>query len=337
MDCSVRRMINPLKYIVKRKMGLVLGSGGAKGMAHVAVIECLRDMEIPIHMIVGSSIGSVIGALYCCGSLDRFKSDVLKLDKRGLISFFDPVFPRSGFVQGNSMMDLLGRYIPDGTMIEDLPIPLAVCATEYESGMTVVFRSGRLMDALRASISIPGIMVPVRFRGSLLLDGGVANPLPVNIIEKMGAGIIVAVNLHPGVGSRRLRSFVKSEMHRFKLMMDAEEISPIDNETPVQKVKEKEGRRWLETVAHWLRTERIKRPRDEMPSIIDVMSKSFDIMEYVNTMLMLKYHRPTVLIEPEVFNYGTFDFNRSGEILIEGERACRRARGTLLRRVKLWV
>ncbi len=329
-------MINPLKYIVNRKVGLVLGSGGAKGIAHAAVVHCLSSMGIPIHMIAGSSIGAVVGALYCCGTLERFKNDMLKLDKRDLMSFFDPVFPRSGFVQGNKFMELLRDYIPEGTLIEDLPIPLAVCATEYESGMSMVFRRGNLLDAIRASISIPGIMVPVQYKGTLLLDGGVANPLPVNIMQEMGAGITIAVNLHPRLGSGRLRTFVKSEMCRFNLTLDADEVEPLKDQA-LDRPERPEGSRWLTTIAYWLGTERTRATRKEMPSIIDVMSKSIDIMEYVNTMLMLKYNRPTVLIEPDVLRFATFDFNKSREILEEGVKACDRIRGKLKRRVLIWV
>ena len=330
-------MYNPLKYIVPRKIGLALGSGGAKGMAHIAVLDYLKNMNIPVHMVAGSSIGAVVGALYCCGAMDSFIDDIVAMDKRELVSLFDPVFPRSGLVQGRKVMTFLEKYISAGTLIEDLGIPLAICAAEYNTGMTVVFRKGNLLEALRASISIPGVLVPVKYRGTLLLDGGVSNPLPVNIVKDMGAHITIAVNLHPRIGKGMLRSFVKSEMHRFRLVLDSDEIKFIEDAAPVIVPSGEEKKSWVGTVSHWLRTDTPQEQKEETPSIMDLIAKSFDIMEYVNTMLMLKYNRPTVLIEPDVSRFGTFDFLEAEAILKEGDMACERKKGTLKRRVASWV
>ena len=208
-DRSRQIMSNPLKFFGNRTVGLALGSGGAKGLSHIAVVEYLRSMEIPIHMIAGSSIGAVVGAIYCVGALDRFKQDILKLTLREMLKYMDPVVPRSGLIEGKGFVKFLERYVPPAALLEELEVPLAVVATDYATGAPVVFRSGNVLEALRASVSIPGVLVPVRYRDTLLVDGGVSIPLPISVVRGMGAGLTIAVNLHP-LRKRGLRHLVKS-------------------------------------------------------------------------------------------------------------------------------
>ncbi len=329
-------MFNPLKYLKNRRVGLALGSGGAKGLAHLAVIEVLESMEIPIHMIAGSSIGAVVGALHCCGSLARFKSDILKLTLREILSYIDPVVPRSGLLDGKGAVKFLERYIPRTAVIEKLKIPLAVIATDYDNGMPVIIRSGSVLEALRASISIPGVMVPVRYRETLLVDGGVANPLPINIVKGMGAGITIAVNLHPRIKKRGLRHYVKSQMPARGEDADSSEIEVVSEGGQAPLPSPGSGGGWVRALERWLRP-REKSARQGLPNIFEVITQSVDIMEYVNTALILKYNRPTVLIEPNVTDVGTLGFTEAERILQEGYLACERSRKSLIRRVRRWV
>lgn len=328
-------MWNPFKYIGNRKVGLALGSGGAKGLSHIAVIEYLGSMEIPIDMIAGSSIGAIIGALYASGSMEKFKQDMLRFSLRELLSFMDPVVPRSGLVEGKGFVRFMERYIPRDARIEDLKIPLAVLATDFFSGVSVVFRDGNLLDALRASVSIPGVLVPVRHGESLLVDGGVANPLPVNIVKNMGAGITIAVNLHPRLKKRGLRHYVDTPVAATAgggaLTGTGKRGSALITD------KQAAGTAgWIRAMEQWLRPGGRKRERD-MPNIFEVMAGSVDIMEYVNTALLLKYNSPTVLIEPDVTDVDTLDFMDAERIFELGHSACSRARRTLARKVAAWV
>ncbi len=328
-------MFNPLKYFRNRKVGLALGSGGAKGLSHIAVIEYLATLGIPIHMISGSSIGAVVGALYCAGTMGKFRQDILKFTLRDLLSYMDPVVPRSGFIEGKGFIRFMDRYIPRDTNIEDFKTPLAIVATDYINGTPVIFRRGSVLDALRASVAIPGVMVPVRYHDTLLVDGGVANPLPLNVVKGMGAGLTIAVNLHPQLKKRGLRHYVESSI----AAQPAPAVSSAD--TPAGDKREPAasfmtGIKWLKAIEQWIRTDSGPNEKN-MPNIFEVMAQSVDIMEYVNTALMLNYNSPTVLIEPNVIDFQTLGFTDAEKIMEEGFIACERVKNALIRRVRMWV
>ena len=329
-------MFNPLKYLRNRKVGLALGSGGAKGISHIAVIEYLQGMGIPVHMIAGSSIGAVVGALYGAGSMARFKNDLVGMTKKDFLSCFDPVFPRSGLIKGKGFIDFLSSYIPSDMLIEDLSIPTAITATDYNKASSVVFRKGRVLDALRASVSVPGVLLPVRYNDTVLIDGGVANPLPVDIVKGMGAGVIIAVNLHPDV-TRKTYGFINLEDKKKPEVIDPRKIEIQDqDESSSEFPGERKGLKWLSTVEKWLGWNRHEQ-KSKLPSIFEIIAQSVDIMEYTNTMTMLKYNPPTVLIEPALLDMGTLDFTSASRALSEGYEACSRVRSRLNRKVKLWV
>jgi len=311
----------------KKKVGLVLGSGGSKGVAHIAVIEYLESMGIAVDFCVGSSIGAVIGAMYGLGTLKKFKEDLLHTKKKELFSLIDPVFPRSGLISGKGFSKFLGEYIPKDINIEDLSIPLSITATDYNTGKSIVFRKGNLMEALRASISIPGIFVPVRYKGTWLIDGGVANPLPINVAVMQKADYIIGVNLHPQINEKKLKKYMKSKEDRWAVV-DAEEIEILTNQKTMHQEAAKHGK-LISSVEHWF-----KNKESNEPSIFEVISQTIDIMEYVNTMLMLKYNPPTVLIEPDLGNVATLDFTKASRILTEGYVACSKQRRALNRKIK---
>ena len=331
-------MINPFKYLRNRKVGLALGSGGAKGISHISVIEFLQSLDIPIDMIAGSSIGAVIGAVYCSGTLKELKEDLLKMEWNDMLSIFDPVFPKSGLILGKKFIEFLTRFIPKSIKIEHLKTPLAIVATDYYSGMPIVFRSGNVLEAVRASISIPGVFVPVTYRDTILVDGGVAKPLPIDVVKKMGAGITIAVNLHPTVHKKRLRKILR-KFTRDDTVLESK--SKLEIAQSPESMKHHEltrvirDTRWLKSVEKWLGVGIHK--GDRLPNIFELMSQSVDIMEYSNTMLMLKYQRPTVLIEPDLLDIKSLDFTRPTRALEEGFRACEKVRKKIIRKIKYWV
>lgn len=333
-------MINPFKYLRKQTVGLALGSGGAKGIAHIAVIECLRQMGIPIHYVAGSSIGAVIGALHCVGTLDRFKIDLLKAGVRDLLKLADLVFPRSGLIEGKDFMEFMTAYIPADARIEDLDTPLCIVATDYKDGTAVLFERGNILEALRASISIPGVFVPVKYRDTWLIDGGVSNPLPVNIVRRMGASMTIAVNLHPTL-KQRFKTMAVESTRKHHVTGDPEHLAVVRRSRSLEKKGTAGSGTWLQFVQGLLSRDDPKKAaaaaKKECPSIFDVITQTIDIMEYVNTMLLLKYNAPTVLIEPLSPDVTTMDFMRAQEVLRHGEEACDRVRLQLKTKVKLWV
>ncbi len=324
-------MFNPLKIFKKNKVGLALGSGGAKGIAHIAVIEYMEEMNIPIHYISGSSIGSVIGAVYSAGMLKEFKDAVLNLTKKDVRSLFDPVLPRSGLLRGADAMNFIGKFIPKELNIEDLKIPLSVVATDFLSGKAVIFNSGNLLDAVRASLSIPGIFVPVKFKDTFLIDGGVADPLPINVVRDMGANLTIAVNLHPGLKKRKIDKIIKKIKPEKSIGVNSKFIQIIEEKVKSGNGISKSG--FFSTIEHFLGLDE----KNDMPNIFEVIMQSVDIMEYINTMYTLQTNPPTVLIEPQLLDTGTMDFFKAGNILIEGRAACERVNQSLKGKVKIWV
>ncbi len=190
----------------KRKVGLALGSGAARGLAHIGVLEVLEKEGIPIDMIAGTSAGAAIGALYAEGKdASVIKSLTLDLSWRRLASMVDLALPRTGFIRGRKIKDLLALLIGGDIKFSDLRIPFACVAADIMTGEEIVFSHGSVLDGIRASISIPVIFTVVKWKGRYLVDGGLVNPVPVSVLREMGADLIIAVNVIPAVRHRAQR------------------------------------------------------------------------------------------------------------------------------------
>ncbi|CAM4031041.1 esterase [Bacillus manliponensis] len=176
------------------KIGLALGSGGAKGFAHVGVIKALREANIPIHMIAGSSMGALVGTFYAAGcNVERLYRLAAVFKRKYYLDF---TIPKMGFIAGKRIKDMIKMFTYNRNL-EELDIPVAVVATDILNGEKVVFTDGSIADAVRASISIPGIFVPEKVNGRLLVDGGVIDRIPVSVVKEMGADIVIAVDVSP--------------------------------------------------------------------------------------------------------------------------------------------
>lgn len=185
------------------KVGLALGSGAARGLANLGVLQVLHEKKIPIDMIAGTSAGAIIGCLYAAGSdLYILASMVEELDWNNLTSW---TFQRRGLVSSEKIHTML-KVLTKDRNFEDLPIPAAVVATDLQRGEEVVLDSGSVADAIRASLSIPGIFVPMEYEGKLLVDGALVNRVPGNVCRKMGAELVIAVD----VGYAPLRSNIRN-------------------------------------------------------------------------------------------------------------------------------
>lgn len=178
--------------MARPKVGLALGSGGARGFAHLGVIKVLRDEGIPIDLIAGSSMGALVAAFYGTGL------DVERLYKLSRVFkrkyYLDFTVPKMGFIAGKRVKELI-RIFTHGKTIEELDIPIGIVATDLVSGEKVVFSKGPVAEAVRASIAIPGIFVPEKLDGRLYVDGGVVDRIPVSVAKEMGADIVIAVDV----------------------------------------------------------------------------------------------------------------------------------------------
>lgn len=174
------------------KIGLALGSGGARGFAHLGVIKALKDAGIPIHLIAGSSMGALVASFYGAGiDLDRLYKLSTAFKRK---YFLDFTVPKMGFISGKKVKEFI-KVFTHGKNIEELSIPVGIVATDLLTGEKVVFQTGPVADAVRASISIPGIFVPEKQNGRILVDGGVSDRVPVSVAKEMGADIVIAVDV----------------------------------------------------------------------------------------------------------------------------------------------
>ena len=176
------------------KIGLALGSGGAKGLSHIGVIKELEKNNIPIFCIAGSSIGSLVGGVYATKrDIYEMEKEVLGTNWKKLFSLIDPVF-KEGLIGGNKVKKFIERYTQKKNF-DELEVKFSVVATELRKGRAVIINKGDVATAIRASISFPLLFEPVKIRGKVLSDGGLAIPVPVSVAKEMGAEIVIAVNL----------------------------------------------------------------------------------------------------------------------------------------------
>lgn len=174
----------------KKEIALVLSGGGARGIAHIGVLEVFEREKIPIDMIIGTSMGALVGGLYLTGNLSGLKKILLSWNKRDVLKLFISRPSREGLIDGNNITNLMSQFIK-GKKIEDLSIPFIAVSADLETGKTFIMDKGDLLSAIRASISIPGIFIPVHNKDLILVDGGIVDPVPVDIASKYAKKIIV--------------------------------------------------------------------------------------------------------------------------------------------------
>ena len=184
------------------KVGIALDSGGAKGGAHLGVMDVLIENQVPLELIVGSSAGAFAGALYAARRVEALKEIIEDLTLRESLGYYmDPVFPISGLLAGKRARSFIHNIVGD-VMIEELPVRFVAVATDLLSGETVAIDHGPLVDAVMASVSMPGIFKPVVHMNRLLTDGGVSDPLPLDVLKRYTPEITIACNLHPHLARR---------------------------------------------------------------------------------------------------------------------------------------
>jgi NTE family protein len=180
-----------------RKVGLALGGGYARGLAHIGVLEVLEREGIPVDLIAGTSAGALVGALYAAEQdASLIRKQATQMDWVGLTSLIDLNIRRSGFLGGRRVAGLLKRLMGD-VRFEELTIPLSCVATDIITGDEVVLRQGSVLEAVRASISVPVLFTVVKKDGRFLVDGGLVNNVPVSVAREMGADFVIAVDVTP--------------------------------------------------------------------------------------------------------------------------------------------
>lgn len=287
-----------------RRVGLALGSGSARGLAHIGVIRALRQAGVAIDLVAGTSIGAVIGVLYAAGQIERVAEEFLAFDWKNVAVLLDPVFPRAGLIDGRKVAEFLRAHIGSQTF-EELPLPLRVVASDLRTGGEVVFASGDLIEAVRASIAVPGVLTPMRIEGRILVDGGLVNPVPVSVARAMGADFVVAVDLNHDIVEGRLsrhRPSLRARMQPKARLLDALRAS----HSPL-----------LAQLESWLQEE-------PLPGIFDVLLGSLSIMQARVTNANLQSNAPDLLIRPPLGSLRFLDFDRAAEI-IEAGYACAQA------------
>jgi NTE family protein len=209
-------------------LGLALSGGSARGLAHIGVLKVFEEHGIPVDYLAGTSMGSLVGAFYACGmSLKMMERLAARMERR---LWMDLTVPRMGIIAGEKITEIL-CFLTRNRTFADLNLPFAACATDLYSGRNITIREGRVADAVRASISIPGVFPPVCRQDYLLVDGGVLNRVPVDTVREMGAEVVVAVDVAHHVGEPRISNFLDVISQSIEIMsreLEREKISQAD-------------------------------------------------------------------------------------------------------------
>lgn len=264
----------------RKTVGLALGGGGARGCAHLGVIWALQEAGIPIDAVAGTSIGALVGAFLASGDL-KVLEEKLRQDKwQTILSYFDPVLSRQGFINGKKIEQLIEKNLSHA-LLEKMPIPYTAVATDLETGKEVWLQKGSAAQAIRASIALPIVFTPVQKGAQLLADGGIVNPLPVNVLKALRVDVVVAVDLNHAFIQERLKYNRRQRKLRQKNILELPKKKP-----------------------NWL----------------DITESTIFTTQNQLTEKNLQLYPPEVLIRPELNYAHLFDFKRAAELMEEGYR-----------------
>ncbi|MDO2946907.1 patatin-like phospholipase family protein [Aeromonas simiae] len=275
----------------KPRLGLALGSGAARGWAHIGIIRGLERMGITPDLVAGCSIGSFVGAAYAAGELDKLEEWVRGFTRLQVVGLLDPAFS-GGLFRGDKVFGIAASQLAQ-SQLEDLPIPFACIATELDTGREIWLKRGALRQAVRASCGMPGLLTPTQLDGRWLVDGAVVNPVPISLARAMGAEVVIAVNLNA------------------------------DTHQPW--ADEPDGGRSLNPLIQWFnRGEQVP-----TPGMWSVMSGSINIMQERITRARMAGDPPEIQLTPRLGAFSILDFHRAADAIEEGEACIERQRPQL--------
>jgi NTE family protein len=290
-------------------LGLALGGGAARGFAHIGILRTLVANGIVPDIVVGTSIGAVVGASYAAGHLDTLEQWARGLQPRNIFGYLDIRLNGSGLIGGSKLATQLEASF-GSTLVDDLPLKFASVATEINTGHEIWITSGRLVDAVRASYALPGIFEPVLVGERWLVDGALVNPVPVSVARALGAEIVIACN-------------VSTDVFGHGTIISAHGTPPEAGATEPEPVPEKRGFGKLFSAEKAVKREFFG--SGGRPGISTVMVEAFNIMQDRITRARLAGDPPDVLISPRVGKVGWFDFHHADAIIAHGTRAAERS------------
>jgi len=296
------------------KLGLALGSGAARGLAHIGVLKVLEEADIPIDIITGTSMGAFIGAMYAAGvPVAQMEQVALEIDWLSMARLLAPVMPTSGLSDGKKLVAFMAELLP-ARDFKDLRLPLAVTATDINTGEAIIIKQGDLLEAIRASLAFPGIFSPVRFGQRFLVDGGLCNPIPTDVARNLGAERIIGVCTIPAVIKQTPETFLPTRhgssktISRWRDFFNTRSI-----EHAFRSALGQEADNSQDETQDNLRT----------PNIFRVCAQSVAIMENVINELHLRQHPHDLIIRPQLEGITLLEFHRAKEVIAAGEASTR--------------
>ena len=281
-----------------QRIALVLGSGGARGLAHIGVIQHLEELGHEIVYISGCSMGALVGGIYAAGQLEAYAEWARKLEKRDMFSLLDLAFGWKGLFKGDRLMGVLKELVGEH-VIEDLPIGFTAVATDLLEQREIWLNKGPLFDAIRASIAIPTVFTPHTYLGRVLVDGGLLNPIPIAPALNQNADMIIAVNLN--AHSRRSRERVTELMHE-----NGEAATGGDRSSQTDTAPDEDA-------------------GPKVPSIVDVVTASLDLMQNSIARMKLASYTPDLVIDVPRDACLFYEFYRAEEMIALGRERAREA------------
>lgn len=292
---------------MSQKIALVLSSGGARGLAHIGVIEELEQQGYEITAVAGCSMGALVGAFYACGELEKYKKWALELDRMDVFSLIDFTFSTQGFIKGEKVFKNLEQLIPDRE-ISSFRIPFAAVATDILQKKEVLFTSGSMYQAVKASVAIPTVIKPVPWNGKDLIDGGVMNPLPIRHVQRQSGDLLVVSNVNANIPYERAPKATKKEQQK---QAEAERSYN-------QKIQQFLSR-WNKLLPGG------DSDNPKKPGFFDLLNQSIDLMQDTLTQLILEKHQPDVHIRISREACSTFEFYKADELIATGRAAVKKA------------
>jgi NTE family protein len=290
-------------------IGLALGGGAARGFAHIGVLKTLIAHGIVPDVVVGTSIGAVVGGAYAAGQLDALEVWARSLQPRNVLGYLDIRLNGSGLIGGDKLAAQLENAVGE-ILIEDLPIKFATVATEIRTGHEIWLTHGRMVDAMRASYALPGIFSPVLVGDRWLVDGALVNPVPVSVARAFGAEVVIAANLSSDAFAHGTTIYTHGP-------------SAGAQEAAIEQAPPKRGLSRLFSPERTMKREFFG--SGGRPGISTVMVDAFNIMQDRITRARLAGDPPDLLISPRVGQTGWFDFHHASDLIASGARAAERA------------